>query len=92
MTFVDRIQEFQRFCRAAKRPIPRMTVAVTEKYARRALGLPSDAAVIYSGVPLRCIGSKAWRARRWAEQNEGIGKSPSHTSTEHQVSSTGEVK
>lgn len=64
MNFVDRIQEFQRFCRDAKRPIPRMTVAVTEKYARKRLGLPSDAALIYNGVPLRCIGSKAWRARQ----------------------------
>lgn len=71
MTFVDRVREFQRFCRAAKRPIPRMTVAVTEKYARRALGLPADAEVIYNGVPLRCIGSKAWRARQ--AESEGGG-------------------
>jgi hypothetical protein len=69
VNFVDRIQELQRFCREAKRPISRITVAVSEKYARRTLGLPSDAALIYNGVPLRCIGSKAWRAR----QAESVG-------------------
>lgn len=64
MNFVDRIQEFQRFCRDAKRPVPRITVAVSENYARRILGVPKGHAVEYGGTPLRCIGSKAWRARQ----------------------------
>lgn len=64
MTFVDLIQEFQRFCREAQRPIPRITVAVTEKYARRVLGVPKGHELEYGGVPLRCIGSKVWRSRQ----------------------------
>lgn len=73
MNFVDRIQEFQRFCREAKRPVPRITVAVSENYARRILGVPKGHAVEYGGTPLRCIGSKAWRTRQAETERERGG-------------------
>lgn len=84
MNFIERVEQFIAACKEAKRPIPRITVAVSEKYALRRLGIPKGHAVEYNGVLLKCIGSKRWRQKQWEDTHDGLGRPPSHTSGEPQ--------
>lgn len=45
----------------ARYGVPRITLACTEKYARRVLKLKKDKPLEYQGIPLVCIGSERWR-------------------------------
>lgn len=60
-SFVVTLQRFLEWRDHAKSQINTATVEVTEKYARRKLGIPKDQPVAYGGLALKCIGSKAWR-------------------------------
>lgn len=48
---------------------PRITVAVTERTARRGLKLKPPKPIVWNGIPLRCIGSQGWRRRMWELRN-----------------------
>lgn len=45
----------------AKFGVPRITLALTEKYVRSKLGLKKDQPLAWNGIPLTCIGSERWR-------------------------------
>jgi hypothetical protein len=57
MSFVKYLPKLARYS------VDRITVAVSEKYARRCLRLKKKDPLAYNGVPLNCIGSPAWRRR-----------------------------
>lgn len=63
---VDRLLEYVPSASGRwRRPaIAHATVPVTEGWARRVLGLGKDDVLVYRGVALTCIGSRAWRARQ----------------------------
>lgn len=52
----------------ARFSVNRITIAVTEKHARKVLGIKKDAPLSWQGIPLNCIGSVAWRKRRTLER------------------------
>lgn len=55
MSFAKHLPKMARF------GVPRITLACTEKYARRALKLKKDQPLQWQGIPLNCIGSERWR-------------------------------
>jgi len=61
----------------AKSPINTATVEVTERYARRKLRLRKSEPLVFRGLCLKCIGSKAVRQeadqRRWSEKHPQPG-------------------
>jgi hypothetical protein len=62
--FVKLLREFADYRDKGRPSIDTATVAVTEKYARKVLGVKKDEPLVYRGLRLRCIGSKLWRDRR----------------------------
>lgn len=60
MGFVRVLKEFATYRETARPEIDVATVAVTERYARRVLGLAKDAPLVYRGLTLKCIGSRRW--------------------------------
>lgn len=65
--FVEVLRKFADYRDHARPSINKATVAVTEKYARKKLGIKKDEPLTYRGLTLRCIGSKLWRERRYRE-------------------------
>lgn len=57
MSFVQHLPKLARFS------VNRITVAVSEPYARRKLKLKKDQPLAWHGIPLNCIGSELWRRR-----------------------------
>lgn len=55
MSFAKHLPKMARF------GVPRITLACTEKYARRVLKLKKDKPLEWQGIPLNCIGSEKWR-------------------------------
>jgi hypothetical protein len=52
--YIDWLDQF-------KPTIESATIAVTERYARRRLYIKRKEPLVYRGLQLKCIGSKAWR-------------------------------
>lgn len=69
--FVAVLEKFADYRDHARPSVNQAVVAVTEKYARKRLGIKKDAPLVYRGLTLRCIGSKLWRERRFARETEG---------------------
>jgi len=65
--FIAVLEKFADYRDRACLDITQATVAVTEKYARKKLGIEKDLPLTYRGMTLRCIGSKLWRERRFRE-------------------------
>lgn len=63
-TFATYLPKLARFS------VSRITVAVTEKHARKVLGIKKDKPVAWQGIPLNCIGSAAYRRRHAIEERE----------------------
>ncbi len=63
MGFVRVLKEFADYRDKARPAIDTATVAVTERHARRTLGIAKGAPLVYRGLQLNCIGSKLWRER-----------------------------
>lgn len=64
MGFVKVLREFADYRDSARPQIDTATVAVTERYARRVLRVKKDQPLIYRGLTLKCVGSKAWKERQ----------------------------
>jgi hypothetical protein len=47
--------------------VPRITLALTEKYVRGKLKLKKGQPVLWNGIPLNCIGSERWRKEQAAK-------------------------
>lgn len=47
--------------------VPRITLALTEKYVRGKLKLKKDQPLKWQDIPLNCIGSERWRMKRFLE-------------------------
>jgi len=47
--------------------VPRITLALTEKYVRSKLKLKKDKPLVWQGIPLNCIGSERWRKKQFLE-------------------------
>lgn len=62
--FLGQLESLADYAHDARIPIKRATVAATEAYVRKVLGIGPHAPISYMGMRLRCIGSKAWRARQ----------------------------
>lgn len=75
-SFLVTLKRFADWRDGAKSPINAATVEVTERYARRKLGLPKTAPLEFRGLTLKCIGSKAVRKaadqRRWNERHSSV--------------------
>lgn len=67
MGFIAVLKKFADYRDSARPSINQATIAVTEKYARKKLGIKKDEPLTYRGLKLRCIGSKLWRERRHRE-------------------------
>jgi hypothetical protein len=63
--FKDALDRFAEYRDTARPSIDKATVAVTETYCRRTLGLRKDDPLMYRGLQLTCIGSKRWREENW---------------------------
>lgn len=61
MSFVRELDQFAAYIAVSRPQINTVTVAVTEKTARRAIRLKKAAPLEYRGLQLRCIGSRRWR-------------------------------
>jgi hypothetical protein len=61
MSFLKVLNEFADYRDKAGLKIDQATVAVTPKYAQRALRLKKDQPLEYRGLHLNCIGSPKWR-------------------------------
>jgi hypothetical protein len=48
--------------------VGQITIALTEKYVRRKLGLKADEPLKYGSIPLKCIGSERWRKKKFLEE------------------------
>jgi len=72
--FVAVLEKFANYRDHARPSINQATIAVTEKYARKKLGIAKDAPLIYRGLSLRCIGSKLWRERKWRREQTQSAK------------------
>lgn len=72
--FIEVLKKFADYRDHARPSINQATVAVTEKYARKRLGIAKDAPLIYRGLSLRCIGSKLWRERKWQREKTQSAK------------------
>jgi hypothetical protein len=57
------IDRYAEWCRANRPTIRRITVALTERYARSILGLRAGDPTSWKGLALNCIGSRAGRMR-----------------------------
>lgn len=64
MGFVRVLREFADYRDKGRPDIDVATVAVTERYARRVLGVKKHEPLIYRGLRLRCIGSKRYREKQ----------------------------
>lgn len=62
--FIEVLNKFADYRDHARPAISQATVAVTEKYARKKLGIKKDAPLEYRGLSLRCVGSARWRQRQ----------------------------
>lgn len=63
MTFTTTLAKFADWRDKHRPSIKRVTVEVTEIYARRVLSTPKGKALKYRGLALDCVGSKVWRQR-----------------------------
>jgi hypothetical protein len=48
--------------------VPRITLALTEKYVRGKLKIKKDQPIAWNGIPLNCIGSERWRKEQAAKE------------------------
>lgn len=72
MNFVDTLNAYARWRDANNMNITRVTISVTEKYARSKLRIPKDAPLAYKGMDLNCIGSQSWRNEQHRLKEKGI--------------------
>jgi hypothetical protein len=63
MSFIHPLASLQRYAEVSCR-IERVTVPVTENYARRVLRVKKREPLKFGHLLLRCIGSKRWRERQ----------------------------
>lgn len=63
MDFIGHMQEYLKAARVGGREIRQITIDVTERYARKRLGIKKSNPLTYDDIPLRCIGSRGWRLR-----------------------------
>lgn len=62
--FVRVLTQFAQWRDSNRRSIKTATVAVTEPYARRVLGVKKNEPLEFKGLRLKCIGSRAWRSNQ----------------------------
>jgi hypothetical protein len=74
--FIAVLDKFATYRDSARPSINRATVAVTERYARKKLGIKKDEPLIYRGLTLQCVGSKRWRERRFDASAANPGSKP----------------
>jgi hypothetical protein len=63
MNFKQTLSAFADWRDKHRPSIKTATIEVTERYARRALGLRKGDCLQFRGLGLTCIGSKTWRQR-----------------------------
>lgn len=55
----------------------RITIGISEEWARRTLGIKRGEPLEFDGIPLYCVGSKRWRINREAHaRGQWCGRAP----------------
>lgn len=72
--FIGVLNKFAEYRDISRPSVKEATVAVTERYARKKLGIKKDEPLMYRGLSLRCIGSKLWRERN--ERRKEVNAKP----------------
>lgn len=63
MRWMDMLPKLARFSPS------RITVGITERTARSRLKIKPPNPIVWNGIPLNCIGSKAWRMKIWEHRD-----------------------
>lgn len=72
MGFVADLTDFADYRDRAGLKIESAAIAVTEKYARKKLGIARDDPLEFRGLALRCIGSPRWRLENQTTLKEEV--------------------
>jgi hypothetical protein len=72
-SFISEIDRLLAWKQKSNSPISAVTVSVTEKTARPRLKLKKKDPLVYKGLELKCVGTRAWRLRQQEAKQAVIG-------------------